>query len=210
MLIYVSGKYSGDVDANIEAAASIAGDLWEMGHAVFCPHTNTANFEKRCAATYEQYIAGDLEVITWCGALVMVPGWEESKGAVIEKDYAESLGIPIYYAPDYPPLHPTEINYPEQAKAFREILGQMYRTHLKKNADYSPNNITLTGDIGVVTRLWDKMARLLTLHGLKFTVAQGTWGAVDDPKNEPVEDSFLDMAVHAIIGLILRRGHWGR
>jgi hypothetical protein len=34
MLIYVAGKYSGDVQANIEKAEQVAGALWHKGHAV--------------------------------------------------------------------------------------------------------------------------------------------------------------------------------
>src|SRR5687768_17062362 len=128
MLVYVSGKYSGDIDANIIAAQEVAVKLWEMGHHVICPHLNTIHFEEKCRATYEQYIEGDLDMISRLDALVMVEAWDGSKGAVIEKGYAEKLGIPIYYAPDYPPLHPTEVRCPEQAQAFREKTGQMYRT----------------------------------------------------------------------------------
>jgi len=211
MLIYVSGKYSGDTDKNIEAARTVAVFLWEMGHSVICPHTNTANFEKFCNATYEQYIAGDLDMISRCDAMVMVGGWEESKGANIEKDYADRIGLPVYFAPNLPPLHPTEVRCPEQVIAFREITGLLYRTHLQKNADYSPANIMATGEVGLVTRLWDKIARLMNLTGFRFVIAEaGRMDAPREPKNEAIDDTYLDAAVYSIIGYMLRKGKWGR
>lgn len=218
MLLYVSGPYSGDtskdIDRNIKQAADISGKLWELGHAVICPHTNTGQphlNEKNCTATYDQYINGDLHMICYCDALVMTTDWEKSKGAKIEKAYAESLDIPIYIWPDYPSLHPTEIRCPEQAKAFREEMGKMYRTHLSKNADYSPANIMATGELGLVTRLWDKTARLMNLYGFKFTIpVAGTYSTPKTPKHESIDDTLQDSAVYSIIGLLLRRGKWGK
>lgn len=211
MLVYVSGKYSGDIDANILAAQKVAVDLWEMGHHVICPHLNTIHFENTCRSSYEHYIAGDLDMISRLDCLVMIPGWEESKGALIEKEYAEKLDMPIYYAPDYPALHPTEIKCPEQAQAFRETVGKMYRIHLSKNADYSPANILATGELGVVTRLWDKTARLMNLTGIQFEHLLHT-GVFPpkEPKHEAIDDTYLDLAVYAIIGLLLRKNKWGR
>jgi hypothetical protein len=212
MLIYVSGKYSGDIDANIEKAMQIAAELWIKGHAVICPHGNTSHFEIRCpAVTWEQYIAGDLNMIARCDGLVMIPGWEESKGAVIEKEYAEKLKIPVWLYPDLPEIHLTEIRSPVQAQAFREIVGRMYRTHLDKNADYSPANIAGPGELGLATRIWDKCTRMMNLLGFKIEVTRSEHvDPAKTPKNEPLEDTYMDLAVYGIIGLLFRQGKWGR
>lgn len=211
MLIYVAGPYSGEIDANIAKARAIAVDLWEMGHGVICPHTNTQHFEVDCRATYEQYLMGDLDIISRVDALVMVPGWEHSKGATREKQYADTLKIPVYYAPDYPTLHPTELRAPVQAQAFRETVMQMYRVHMDKNADYSPANILATGELGLVTRLWDKTARLMNLTGIRFDhiVHEGVFPP-RKPKHEAIDDTYMDLSVYAIIGLLLRSGRWGK
>jgi hypothetical protein len=215
MIIYTAGPYSGDtnkeIEKNIEAATLVAAKLWEKGHAVICPHANTAHFEKLCEATYDQYLEGDLKIIARCDALVLLPGWEHSKGALREFDYATWLGLPIYAYPELPDLHPTEVRSPIQAKAFAEIVGKMYRTHLQKNADYSPANILATGEIGLITRLWDKTARLLNLMGFKFEIKEaGSYTLPSSPKNESIEDTYMDMSVYAIIGLLLRKGQWGK
>jgi len=210
MLVYVSGPYRGDVKRNVEQARGIAIALWQKGHAVICPHANNYRMDEDTAITSDQFIAGDLVMIARCDALVMTPDWLESEGACIEADYAKTLGIPIYVYPDLPDLHLTEQRCPEQAKAFAEVVGRMYRTHLQKNADYSPANILLTGEVGLLTRLWDKVARLLNLSGFKLNVQTGTFEKPLDAVNEPLEDAYLDAAVYAIIGLLLRRGQWGR
>lgn len=211
MLVYIAGKYSGDTETNIKEARKVAIILWEMGHAVICPHLNTANMEKDCKASYENYMAGDFNMICRCDAIVMLENWKDSEGAKREHDYALSLDIPVYYAPQYPDIHLTEVNAPIQCQAFREVLGKMYRTHLSKNADYSPANILLTGEIGLVTRLWDKTARLLNLTGFKFKhlMHEGVFPP-RKPNNESIDDTYQDMAVYAVIGQLLRKGKWGR
>lgn len=211
MLIYVAGKYSGDVDANIAEARKVAIALWEKGHAVICPQLNSAHMEKDCKVDYETYMAGDFNMISRCDALVMIDNWKDSAGAKREHEYALCLGMPIYYAPDLPDLHPTEIKSPMQCQAFRETIGKMYRTHLNKNADYSPANILLTGETGLVTRLLDKMARLLNLTDFKFkAILHESVDPPKKPKNESIEDTYQDMAVYAVIGLLLRNGKWGK
>lgn len=107
-------------------------------------------------------------------------------------------------------LHPTERIRPLQAQRFREIVDQMYQVHLDKNADYSPANILATGEIGLATRLWDKMARLLNLVGFRIEIASARYEEPREPKNESVDDTLMDMAVYAIIGKLLREGVWGK
>lgn len=87
---------------------------------------------------------------------------------------------------------------------FREILEQIGEMHDKKSADYGNGNdpyfnlrMCERGGLdawkGVIVRLGDKYARLLTFMGH------------GELKNESVEDAFMDMAVYAILGLVLFR-----
>jgi nucleoside 2-deoxyribosyltransferase len=115
------------------------------------------------------------------------------------------------YEVGIPPLHPTETRSPVQVKAFQEVIQKLYRTHLKKNADYSPANILGTGEIGLVTRLWDKMARLMNLSGFDISVTEpAEYGGKREAMNEPLEDAYLDLSCYGIIGKLLRDGKWGR
>jgi len=214
MLIYVAGPYSDasgelDIDKNIAKAMGIAKELWMAGHTVICPHGNSAHLDND-QMTNEDWVKRDLNIVAVCDAMVMVPGWEKSKGSVREQQFADDNKIPVYEYPEVPDLHPTEVRCPKQAFAFRKTIGRMYRTHLDKNADYSPANILGTGQVGLITRLWDKMARIMNLSGFKLTVVESEYVQPKVPKNESIEDTLLDMAVYAIIGLLLRWGQWGK
>jgi hypothetical protein len=67
-----------------------------------------------------------------------------------------------------------------------------------------------TGEIGLVTRLWDKMARLLNLTGFVVEISEAEYVKPKTPKNESIDDTLCDMAVYAIIGQLLRKGVWGK
>lgn len=64
--------------------------------------------------------------------------------------------------------HVTEERFPLQTNKFREIVNEMYQMHLDKNKDYSPANIVIAGEVGLIVRMWDKMSRIFNLMGLSF------------------------------------------
>jgi len=81
-------------------------------------------------------------------------------------------------------------------KTFEELETLL----LRKHKDYGPKNIALApgGPInGLRVRMWDKMARINNLVDSKHVSL-----------NEPLEDSFADLANYAIIGLMVLRGQW--
>lgn len=108
-----------------------------------------------------------------------------------------------------PKVHETEKRNPRQAAGFRKIIEEMYRTHLDKNADYSPANILGVGEIGIVVRMWDKMTRLMNLLGFRINVEFVGYETPRDPLNESITDTYMDMAVYSIIGRLYREGKWG-
>jgi hypothetical protein len=213
MLIYVAGPYTADTkeqeSANIHQAATIAKELWAMGHAVICPHLNTIGFEKG-NLTYDQILEGDLKILQRCDAAVFTPDYESSRGARLESAFCFEKEIPAYVYPAVPSVHSVEASAPVQCNAFMQTLMTMYRIHLSKNADYSPANILGTGQVGVVVRLWDKMARLMNLMGFKLKVETSEYDEPLEPNNESVDDTLLDAANYAIICRLLRAKQWGR
>lgn len=221
MLVYVAGKYSGktnkEVQDNIDEATNIAIELWNMGHTVLCPHMNSAHLEDEVNFDHPEWIKRSLILLERCDALVTVPGWEASTGAVCEVEYAKNYGIPIFHYPSDPRseyfeilLHPTEEKNPLQCRAFMQTLMGMYRVHLSKNADYQSANVLACGEIGLVTRLWDKVARLMSLTGFRFDVSNPRFVGAKDPKHESIDDTLLDLANYGVIGLLLRQGLWGK
>jgi hypothetical protein len=214
MLLYIAGCYAPKdgrtVDDHIELAKEASIAIWKTGNYALCPHMNTAHLDDEIDNP-ELFYAGTMEVLRRCDGIVMLENWEESQGAIAELAYAQDAGMPIWCYPDLPTgPHITEQRSPVQAKAFMETIMEMYRVHLDKNADYSPANILGTGELGLMTRFWDKTSRLMNLYGFRLEIKQAEYTAPRQPKNESVQDSWMDAAVYAIIAILLRQGKWGR
>ncbi len=211
MIVYTAGRYTGDIDANIALARKVAMELWQCGFTVICPHLNTAHFEQDCKTLdWQDYMNGDLEMIERVDALVMLPGWEDSKGAVMEKAHADVRRIPVYFYPNLPEKSDTERLRPTQCKEFIDIVMQMYRVHLATNSDYSSANILGTGMVGLATRMWDKIARFMNLVGFKIEISDSSFEHPHVPKNESIDDTLMDLSVYGIIAMIYKKGFWGK
>lgn len=214
MLLYVAGSYGArngrTVADHIDIAREAAIAIWKTGNYALCPHMNTAHMDDDIDNP-ELFYAGTMELLRRCDGIVMLQDWQDSPGATTELKHALAVGMPVWYYPDLPSsIHVTEQRSPMQAKAFMETIMQMYRTHLEKNADYSPANILGTGEIGLMTRFWDKTARLMNLYGFTLEVNRSEYTTPKQPKNESVNDSWMDAAVYAIIALLYRQSRWGR
>jgi len=94
-VIFVSGPYRGNVEPNIIKARRVAVMLWQQGWAVFCPHTNTANFDGECPD--DVWLKGDIEILKRCDAIYMMSTWRESKGSQEEYRIARELGKEIIF-----------------------------------------------------------------------------------------------------------------
>ena len=68
--------------------------VWLCGAVALCPHANTANFDG--AAPDEVWLAGDLELLTRCDAVLTVDGWESSRGATAEVEFARQRGMTLF------------------------------------------------------------------------------------------------------------------
>ena len=66
----------------------------------------------------------------------------------------------------------------------------------EKQQDYGPDNITISGELGVIVRSQDKLCRLKHLLG-KETV-----------NNESASDSWMDLANYGLIGYMVHNGKW--
>jgi hypothetical protein len=80
------------------------------------------------------------------------------------------------------------------------ILAELEQMMVKKHKDYGPMNIAGApgGPMnGLRVRMYDKLARLNNL------VDTG-----DTPNYESIEDTLIDLANYAIIGLLVQRGQW--
>ena len=99
-VIYVAGPFRGPnawvIEENIRRAERLALEVWRLGAACICPHSNTRFFQG--AAEDAVWMAGDLEFIRRSDALLMTPDLQQSSGARAEEALARELGIPVFYA----------------------------------------------------------------------------------------------------------------
>ena len=86
-------------------------------------------------------------------------------------------------------------------KDLEEIFRELHIIMLRKHNDYGPYNIAHApgGAMnGLIIRMHDKLERLQNLYYKK----------TDTPNYESVEDTLIDLANYAIIGLLVQRGQW--
>jgi hypothetical protein len=96
--VYIAGPYSGgDTILNIRAAVMMAEELLKLELIPYIPHL-TAFWHIIAPHEYEFWLEYDLNWLSKCDALIRLPG--ESGGADKEIEYAEKMGIPVFYSLD--------------------------------------------------------------------------------------------------------------
>jgi hypothetical protein len=98
-LIYVAGKLAAETawqrEQYVRQAEEAALQILKMGAAVFTPHTQCRNYDGELP--WEEWIKRDLEVLSRCNAIFMLPNWKDSKGATAEHAWAKDHGMKILY-----------------------------------------------------------------------------------------------------------------
>ena len=104
-----------------------------------------------------------------------------------------------------------KVRYPKTLKKFKDIQKDQLELFCKKQLDYGPSNIGLgkskpekpdeirLSAMGLGIRMQDKISRFLNL-------------SMNDkePNNESLDDTLIDKANYAIMGLIVRNKKWGK
>ena len=121
-ILYLSGPYSPvngrTVAENIAVARAHAVAAARKGWFPFTPHLNTAHFEDFCPnVSHQEWLDGDLTILRALShagvAVLLLPGWEQSKGARLERDWAIHLNLEVFDPPatpwDIPPATGREV-----------------------------------------------------------------------------------------------------
>jgi hypothetical protein len=202
--VYVAGPISkGPLEQNIRQATDAGMELLRAGFAPLVPHltcymAGPAPEVLPHGTAVEDWYGVDLPWVAVADAVVRLPG--DSVGADKEVALAKELGIPVYDSVgallENPPTTGDD--------RFHALLAQIGKLHDRKQADYgragdpfanvrASQNWGIAPWLGALLRAGDKVARLQ-----KFALA----GRL---ANEGVEDSMMDLAVYALIALILYR-----
>ncbi|MBU2543453.1 DUF1599 domain-containing protein [Patescibacteria group bacterium] len=82
-------------------------------------------------------------------------------------------------------------------QAFEQVNVELLKMFLKKHRDYGKGNILAIEELGVAIRIMEKVQRLKNLLITK-----------EGPTNESIEETWIDIAVYAVIGVLFRRGQF--
>lgn len=105
--------------------------------------------------------------------------------------------------------HETEQKYPEQCAEYELIVNELYKLHLEKNREYSPNNIRSLGVLGCALRMHEKTVRLLNLLGWDTWEGKPT-KPLTEVKFGGIEEELKDIANISIISQILSKNKWAK
>lgn len=206
---YILGPMTGYEEFNAPAFRHAADQVRALGHDVLSPveFDEAEGFDHAAGeiqeGTYVTFLRRDLLRILEADVdgAVALSGWEQSRGAALEVRVLQGLGKPIYkldngeLVPATPPRHPA-------SERFHRILRDLGHLHDRKQADYGRDddpfaNVRASNEwgvpewVGAMVRATDKVRRLQT-YARRGSLA-----------NEGVEDAFMDLAVYAVIALVL-------
>ncbi|QLI49434.1 hypothetical protein vBPaeMUSP18_37 [Pseudomonas phage vB_PaeM_USP_18] len=88
--LYLSGPMSGLPEFNYPAFHAEAGRLRALGYHVENPAENDA---PPCG-TWQAFMRKAIAQLITCEAVALLPGWTESRGALLERQLAVTLGMP--------------------------------------------------------------------------------------------------------------------
>ena len=97
-LIYISGPYTAangrTVEANIAGAIAVGYKVRDLGLAPLVPHISVLPPRPWDGDPWKAAMAECLAQLRRCDALLMMPNWQDSRGARMEVRFAKAWGIP--------------------------------------------------------------------------------------------------------------------
>jgi len=105
--VYIAGPYTGnthdyrsyfEIERHIQIAVEASAELAELGVGFFCPHNHSAHFELITPKVKPSFwYALDMHFLAACDAMLLLPGWQNSKG--VKKELAVAGGKPVFKWP---------------------------------------------------------------------------------------------------------------
>ncbi len=96
MKVYISGPMSGLPDENFPAFNAAARALRSVGYEVVNPaefKVDVKGLEGK--ARWNKFLKADIKALMDCDGIVMLPGWRDSEGALLEHSNAKALDFTI-------------------------------------------------------------------------------------------------------------------
>lgn len=94
--VYLAGPMTGLPEFNYPLFHAVAARLRELGHTVLNPAENPV---PPCGS-WQGYMRMALAQLVQCERIVLLPGWTESRSALIESKLAQVLGMEVVHFTD--------------------------------------------------------------------------------------------------------------
>jgi hypothetical protein len=102
-LLYLSGPFTSaseipgqTLETITKHASDVALKAWEARWSVISPHKNCYGYVPSHKMDYEKWMSGLVAQVVRCDAILLLPGWEKSKGCRIEMQVARDNHIPVF------------------------------------------------------------------------------------------------------------------
>lgn len=91
------------------AVVNITTEFMKLGYVVYSPIAVGPTVEGDIKWTHEQWLDYDRQILRHCDEIhvLMLPGWDKSKGVLLEIEMAKEFGMPVKYV-DIKPFLPED------------------------------------------------------------------------------------------------------
>ena len=93
MKIYISGPISGLPAGNYESFLEAEDAITEKGHEAINPHKVCQHM----TGSWLDYMRADIKALMDADAILLIDGWSDSRGAVVELQIAAMLGLRVFF-----------------------------------------------------------------------------------------------------------------
>jgi len=98
--LYIAHPYTRNIKKNLKKVIKIANEYLDKGYVIFSPITHSHPIDKKKYREPEFWYKQDLRLLELFDCILMCPGWENSKGCMMELTKARTFGLKIIYYED--------------------------------------------------------------------------------------------------------------